>query len=118
MSVACPEYPPDGWCIIILELFNAYLLPLVPAIASNDPAEEAWPITSVEISHFTNCMVSYIAKPAVTNPPGELMYIKISLSGACDSKNNNCADTTEATLSFIPPVKNIILSFKRRENIS
>jgi hypothetical protein len=46
------------------------------------------------------------------------MYIKISLSGACDSRNNNCAETIDDTCSLMPPVKNIILSFKSLENIS
>ena len=48
---------------------------------------------SVEILGFTNCIVSYIAKPAEILPPGELIYIEISFSGFSDSKNNNCATT-------------------------
>ena len=98
-----------------LEFGNAKRFFFDPPQSKIAPILAACPTQRVLISGFTNCMVSYIAKPAVTNPPGELMYIKISLSGACDSKNNNCADTTEATLSFIPPVKNIILSFKSLE---
>ena len=33
----------------------------------------AIPIHVVETSHFTNCIVSYIAIPAVTDPPGLLI---------------------------------------------
>ena len=45
----------------------------------------------------------------------ESIPTQISLPGSCDSKNNNWAQTTLATLSSIAPVKNIILSFKSLE---
>ena len=35
--------------------------------------EAASPMQTVDTSHGTYCMVSYIASPAVTEPPGELM---------------------------------------------
>ena len=49
--------------------------------------------------------------PAVTSPPGLLIYNEISFLGSSASKNNNWAVTNEAILSFIWPVKKIILSF-------
>ena len=47
--------------------------------------------------------MSYIAIPAVTDPPGELMYKKISFSGSSAAKNNNCATTEFAKSSLITP---------------
>ena len=40
----------------------------------------ARPTQMVETGAFMCCIVSYIAKPAVTELPGELMYKEISLS--------------------------------------
>jgi hypothetical protein len=63
-------------------------------------------------------MVSIIANPSVTLPPGELIYNKIGLflSSAC--KYNNC-DITNADifLSIYPEIR-IILSLSKREKIS
>ena len=101
-----------------LEWGNIIRLPLVPAEANNDPIEQACPITIVCISDLTYCMVSYMAIPAVTNPPGEFMYKTISLPGACDSKNNNWAHNTEAVCSPIGPSNIIILSLSKREKMS
>ena len=39
------------------------------------------------------CMVSWIASPAVTTPPGELMYMKMSFFGFSDSRKSSWAVT-------------------------
>ena len=49
--------------------------------------------------------------PSVIEPPGELIYKLISLSGSSDSKNNNCAITKLEVVGFTSSPKNIILSF-------
>ena len=54
-------------------------------------------------------------KPAVTNPPGVLIYSEISFFGSSDSRNNNWAVTKDATLSFIGPTTNTILSLSNLE---
>ena len=38
----------------------------------------ACPTHTVETRGLMYCMVSWIAMPAVTTPPGELMYIEMS----------------------------------------
>ena len=50
-------------------------------------------------------MVSYIASPAVTRPPGELIYRLIGSSGFSDSKKSNWAQIKDAVWSSIGPVK-------------
>ena len=62
-------------------------------------------------SGLTYCIVSYIPKPAVTKPPGLLMYKEISFFGSSDSKNNNCAVTNDAIASLSGPTAKTILSF-------
>jgi len=44
-----------------------------------------------------------MASPAVTEPPGLLMYMSMSLSASSRSKNSNCAMTSEAMPSSIGP---------------
>ena len=73
MSETWPWKPPEGWWIITVELGSAKRLPLVPAASRNAPIEAAMPTHSVETSGLMNCMVSKIAMPADTDPPGELM---------------------------------------------
>jgi hypothetical protein len=46
---------------------------LAPAISRNEPMLAAMPMHSVETSGLTNCIVSKIDRPALTEPPGELM---------------------------------------------
>ena len=75
----------------------------------------AWPIHKVDTCGFIYCIVSYIPSPAVTKPPGLLMYREISFFGSSDSKNNNWAVTSEATLSLIGPTTKTILSFNSLE---
>ena len=73
MSVAWPCAPPDGWWIITREFGSAKRLPLAPAISRNEPMLAAMPMHSVETSGLMNCIVSKIDRPALTEPPGELM---------------------------------------------
>lgn len=56
--------------------------------------------------------------PAVTNPPGELMYMYTGFSGASASKNNSWAVTSEAMLSLTSPWTHMIRSRRRREKMS
>jgi len=74
ISVACPCAPPNGWWIMISAFGNAKRLPFSPAVNKNEPIEAAIPITMVWTSALIKFMVSKIARPAVTLPPGELMY--------------------------------------------
>ena len=53
------------------------------------PLKKARKSKTVETSGLIYCIVSYIANPDVTIPPGELIYIEISFLGFSDSKNNN-----------------------------
>jgi hypothetical protein len=45
------------------------------------PIEAAWPMQTVPTRGRIYCIVSWIAMPAVTTPPGELMYMKMSFFG-------------------------------------
>ena len=57
-------------------------------------------------------------KPAVTEPPGELMYSIMSFSGFSLSNNSICATTRFATISSIGVPRKIILSLKSLEKMS
>src|SRR5579872_7247637 len=59
-----------------------------------------------------------MARPAVTTPPGELIYNEISLSGFSDSKNKSCATTKLDTVSSMGPTINMRRSFNNLEKIS
>ena len=78
----------------------------------------AWPTQTVETRGLMYCMVSWIARPAVTTPPGELMYMLIGLEGFSLSRNNSWATIREAMLSSIWSVTNTIRSRSRREKMS
>lgn len=71
----CPAAPPEGWCSIILLLGSDRRWPASPAARSKDAMEHAWPTAKVATGHLMYCIVSYMANPAVTTPPGELMYM-------------------------------------------
>src|SRR5579872_2759346 len=102
----------------IFEYGRAKRFPLAPPVSRTDAALAASPAQNVATSGFTSCMVSYMASPAVTLPPGLLMYISMSLSASSFSRNSNCAMTRFARLSSMPPPTNTIRSFNRREKIS
>src|SRR5262245_20879039 len=59
-----------------------------------------------------------MANPAVTCPPGELMYSMMSLSGSSDSRNNSCAMMMLATSSFTGVPRNTMRSLSSREKMS
>ncbi len=73
---------------------------------------------SVDTGGRMNCIVSYIARPEVTTPPGELMYIEISFFGFSASRNSSCATTSVDMPSSIGPVTKMMRSFSRREKMS
>ena len=50
--------PPDGWWISTRAFGSAMRLPGVPAASSTAAAEAAWPMQTVWMSGFTNCIVS------------------------------------------------------------
>ena len=49
------------------------LLPLAPAVSSSAAMDAPWPMHRVATGLLMYCMVSYMAIPEVTRPPGELM---------------------------------------------
>jgi hypothetical protein len=56
--------------------------------------------------------------PAVTTPPGELMYIEISFLGFSDSQYSSCMQIEAAIWSSTGPVTKMMRSFSRREGRS
>jgi len=56
-----------------------------------------------------------MARPAYTDPPGELMYSEMSLSGSSDSRCRSCATMRFAIWSSTGVPRNTIRSFSRRE---
>ena len=56
-----------------LEFGRQKRFPFAPAVNKNAPMLAACPTHKVETSGLMNCIVSYIARPAVTEPPGELI---------------------------------------------
>ena len=73
MSLAWPSVPPITWWIITSELGSENLLPFLPEERIKAPIEAAIPTHMVETSLLIKCIVSMIASPAVTEPPGELI---------------------------------------------
>ncbi len=73
MSASVPPTPADGWCIMIRACGSAERLPGVPADSRNCPIDAAMPIAVVATSHGIRFIVSKMAMPSVTEPPGELM---------------------------------------------
>ena len=56
--------------------------------------------------------------PAVTTPPGELMYMEISFLGFSASRNRSCMQIEAAMWSSIGPVTKMMRSFRSREGRS
>ncbi len=115
MSEACPWKPPSGWCTCRLALASAARLPGSPAISRNEPIERAVPMHSVCTGDLMNCMVSYMARPLVMTPPGELMYRWIGLPGFSASRNSSCAHTRADTASLTSPLRKMMRSRSSRE---
>ncbi len=110
-----PWAPPDGWWIMIRLLVSATRMPGSPAASRKLPIDAAWPMHTVLILGRIYCIVSWIARPAVTTPPGELMYMKMSFFGFSNSRKSNWAVISEAIWSSIAPVMNTIRSRSSRE---
>jgi hypothetical protein len=100
---------------MIRALGSAKRLPAAPAARSTAPIEAACPTQSVVMSGRTYCMVSYIARPAVTDPPGEFTYMWMSFSGSSASRKSSWAITRLATSSVISCPRKMIRSRSRRE---
>lgn len=62
---------PDGWWIMIREFGSEWRNPGAPEHSSNDAMLQACPTHQVAIGGCTYCIVSYIPRPAVTDPPSE-----------------------------------------------
>ena len=67
-----PWAPPEGWWTMIRLLVSATRMPGSPAASRKLPIEAAWPMHTVLILGRIYCMVSWIARPAVTTPPGRI----------------------------------------------
>ncbi len=96
-------------------------LPFVPAVSRTAPKLIAMPMHKVEIGARTNCIVSYTARPAVTMPPGELMYRWMSFSWSWLSRYSSweirLLAESVVTAPPSPPTK-MMRSCRRREKMS
>ena len=81
---------------------SATRMPGSPAASRKLPIEAAWPTHTVRTLGLMYCMVSWIAIPAVTTPPGELMYIEMSWLFSL-SRNSSWATISEAMWSSTSP---------------
>ncbi len=115
MSDAMPWAPPDGWWTMIRLLVSAMRMPGSPAQSRKLPIDAAWPMQTVLTLGRMYCIVSWIARPAVTTPPGELMYMKMSFFGFSDSRKSSWAVISEAIWSSTGPVTKTIRSRSSRE---
>ena len=64
MSAGVPRVPADPWWIITFEFGRTKRFPAAPPARSMAPADIAIPMQYVWTSGFTNCIASYIARPA------------------------------------------------------
>ena len=76
-------------------LVSATRIPGSPAASRKLPIDAAWPMQTVLIFGRMYCIVSWIARPAVT-APGELIYMKMSFFGFSESRKSNWAVISEA----------------------
>lgn len=67
-------------------IWGANRFPFAPDNNNNAPNDAAKPMHSVCTSGLIKFIVSNIAKPAVVDPPGLLMYKNISFSASSASK--------------------------------
>ena len=78
-------------CIMMVEFLSEYRCPFSPPANNRLPILAAEPIQNVCTGVLIYCIVSYIARPAVTTPPGELMYSLIGRDESSASRNRSCA---------------------------
>lgn len=71
---------------MIRELGSDLRFPFVPEDNKNAPIDAAMPKQTVLTSQGIYCIVSKIARPAWTDPPGLLIYIVISLVGSAEAR--------------------------------
>ena len=90
-------------------------LPLVPQASSTAPIDAACPTQYVTISGSTRFIVSRIARPAVIEPPGELMYSEMSFSGSSAARNSIWAMIRLAIWSSIGVPRKMMFSLSSRE---
>lgn len=76
-------------CIITVEFFNANRCPFSPPANNKLPILAAMPIQKVCTGAAIYCIVSYIAKPAETDPPGEFMYSLMGLRESSASRKRS-----------------------------
>ncbi|MNP64917.1 hypothetical protein D3C76_1604600 [compost metagenome] len=88
---------------------------MAPAVNRNAPIEAAIPTQIVDTSGLMYCIVSYIAIPAVMDPPGLFTYKEISFSGSSAARNSICAIMELATMSLTSDPKKIMRSFNSLE---
>ena len=65
LTAACP----DGWWTMMREFGSEWRMPGLPAVSSREAMLAAWPTHHVATGGNTYCIVSYIPRPAVTEPP-------------------------------------------------
>jgi len=78
LTAACP----DGWCIMMREFGSECLMPGLPAVSSSEAMLAAWPTHHVATGGNTYCIVSYMPRPAVTEPPEithNMSYVSVQL---------------------------------------
>ena len=90
----------------------------MPAPRRKAPIEAALPKQTVLVSHGTNCIVSKIAMPAETEPPGELMYIVMSEFASSFARYSSCASKHVADLVTVLEPRRRMRSRRRRERTS
>lgn len=86
-------------------------LPGAPAASRKAPIDAAIPKHTVLTSQGIYCIVSKIARPACTEPPGLLIYRVMSALGSAEARYSNCDTITFATSSVTSEPNNRILSF-------
>ncbi len=115
MSTDWPSAPPDGWWIRMRLWGSANRFPLAPAANSTAAADAACPMQNVDTSGLMKSIVSRIASALVTEPPGELMYSAMSLSGSSPSRWSSWAIIRLAISSLIGVPRKMMRSLSSRE---
>lgn len=73
--------------------------------------DAACPTQIVVTGDAMNVIVSYMASPAVTLPPGVLMYRFMGFSGESASRKSNWATMDAETVSSTAPFRHMIRSW-------
>lgn len=97
------------WTQNISQIWGGLCVTWCPEASKKAPMLAARPMQTVLTSGRMCRIVSNTAIPAVTDPPGELIYIVMSLFGSTASKYSNCATIKFAISSSTAPPRRIIL---------